>query len=154
MLQRKGSSTSSGSDATGELDGQNPAPRTPAKQASEDGPYSYFNVPWSLSFNYNFNYSKSGNRKAIVTQSLSFSGNIKLSEKWTTSFSSGYDFEAHGITHTSFNITRDLHCWQMSMGFSPFGIYKYYAFKINVNSSILRDLKYDQKKDRREYETW
>ena len=92
--------------------------------------------------------------KASITQSLSFTGNIKLTEKWTTSFSSGYDFEAHEITHTSFNLTRDLHCWQMSMGFSPFGIYKYYAFKINVNSSILRDLKYDQKKDRREYETW
>jgi hypothetical protein len=155
MLKRKDSS-STGSDATAGADGQTPSPtpRTPAKQASEDSPYSYFNVPWSLSFNYNFNYSKSGNRKAAITQSLSFTGNIKLTEKWTTSFSSGYDFEAHEITHTSFNLTRDLHCWQMSMGFSPFGIYKYYAFKINVNSSILRDLKYDQKKDRREYETW
>ena len=157
MLRRKDSSTpaSSGTN-TGGTDGQTsqPTPRTPADKANEDGPYNYFNVPWSLSFNYNFNYSKSGNRKAAITQSLSFNGNIKLTEKWNTSFSSGYDFEAHEITHTSFNLTRDLHCWQMTMSFSPFGIYKYYAFKINVNSSILRDLKYDQKKDRREYETW
>lgn len=129
--------------------GQPPAPAVPVT-----GDYHYFNVPWSISFNYNFNYSKSGINKANITQSLTCSGSIKLTDKWSTNFSSGYDFEAHEITHTNFNITRDLHCWEMSMSFSPFGVYKYYSFTINVKSSILRDLKYDQKKDRRDYAEW
>lgn len=151
MLSKKSSKSSSAGSTASAADA---GARTQGGAGQSDGPYNYFDVPWSISFNYNFNYSKPGIRKANVTQSLSFSGSIKLTPKWDTSFSSGYDFEAHAVTHTSFNITRDLHCWQMTMSFSPLGIYKFYVFKINVNSSILRDLKYDQKKDRREYENW
>lgn len=46
---------------------------------------------------------------------------------------------------TSFNITRDLHCFSMSASLSPFGTWKYYSFVIRANASILQDLKYDKK---------
>ena len=108
----------------------------------------------SLNFNYSFNISedrsKPINRKKMrypyrYTHNLSASGNIKLSNKWAVSFNSGYDFEAKKIVQTTFNITRDLHCFSMSASLSPFGQWKYYNFTIRANASILQDLKWEQR---------
>ena len=114
-------------------------------EKGSDDPYSYFDMPWSLNLSYGFNYSKQkfdGN----ITQTLSFSGNVNFTKNWALNFSSSYDFQAKKIAQATMSITRDLHCWQMSMNFSPFGINKFYFFKINVKSSTLQDLKYEKKK--------
>ena len=76
---------------------------------------------------------------------LNINGNVKISNKWAINFNSGYDFNAKKIVQTSFNITRDLHCFSMSASVSPFGTWKYYSFVIRANASILQDLKYDKK---------
>ena len=122
-------------------------------EADADG-YQTFKMPWSLNLNYSFNISedrsKPINRKNMrypyrYTHNLSASGNVKLSNKWAISFNSGYDFEAKKIVQTSFNITRDLHCFSMSAALSPFGVWKYYNFTIRANASILQDLKWEQR---------
>jgi hypothetical protein len=87
-------------------------------------------------------------------QTITLTGNIAPTPKWQVNFSSGYDIKAKEITHTSMSITRDLHCWQMSIHFSPFGAYKFYMFQINVRASILQDLKYETRKDRRDFTDW
>jgi len=107
--------------------------------------YSYFDVPWNISFNYGLSYSKP-RFDGEFTQTLSFSGNINFTQNWSLNFSSSYDFKAKQIAYTSASINRDLCCWQMSINFSPFGVNKFYFFKINVKSSTLQDLKYEQKK--------
>ncbi|MDR1156491.1 MAG: LPS-assembly protein LptD [Bacteroidales bacterium] len=107
--------------------------------------YSYFDIPWNVSLNYGLSYSKSG-FTGNVTQTLSISGNVTLTPKWSLNFSSSYDFKAKKIAYTTATIQRDLHCWQMSMNFSPFGANKFYFFQINVKSSTLRDLKYEKRK--------
>ena len=76
---------------------------------------------------------------------LNINGNIKISNKWSINFNSGYDFNAKEITQTTFNITRDLHCFSMSASVAPFGRWKYYNFTIRANASILQDLKYEQR---------
>lgn len=40
-----------------------------------------------------------------------------------------------------FNLTRDLHCWEMTFSCIPFGTHQSYNFQINVRSSLLKDLK-------------
>ncbi|MDR1171185.1 MAG: LPS-assembly protein LptD [Bacteroidales bacterium] len=107
--------------------------------------YSYFNVPWNVSINYGLSYSKPG-FTGNITQTLSLSGNVTLTPKWSLNFSSSYDFKAKKIAYTTATIQRDLHCWQMSMNFSPFGANKFYFFQINVKSTTLRDLKYEKRK--------
>ena len=117
---------------------------------NKDEPYSYFDMPWSLNLTYGINYSKRY-LKANTTQTLSFSGNVNFTKNWALTFSSSYDFQAKKIAQATMNISRDLHCWQMTMGFSPFGAYKYYNFKINVKSSTLQDLKYEKKKSQSDF---
>lgn len=103
--------------------------------------YIDFSIPWSLALSYNINYSKIGFAEKNVTQSLSANGNLSLTEKWKLTVTSGYDFVAKGLSYTTIGITRDLHCWQMSMTVVPFGIRQSYFFTITAKSSILQDLK-------------
>lgn len=102
--------------------------------------YVDFEVPWSVTFNYNFNYSKPGLEKSI-NQTLSFSGDLNLTQKLKFAFTSGYDFKNNRLTTTSFNLIRDLHCWEMRLTVIPIGFRKSYSFQINVKPGILQDLK-------------
>ena len=122
-------------------------------QLDEDG-YMAFNIPWSFSVSYGLSMREDTQAKINeknmrypykLTQNMNFSGNVKLSNKWNINFSSGWDFMDKELTTTTMNISRDLHCFNMSCGvvLKP---YKSYNFSIRANSSMLADaLKYDQR---------
>lgn len=112
--------------------------------------YVDFKIPWSLTIRYNFNYSKPG-LTSKVTQTLNFNGNISLTPKWKVGLSSGWDFVLNELSYTSLNIYRDLHCWEMRFSLIPFGRHQSYTFGINAKASILKDLKYDRRKDWRDF---
>lgn len=126
-----------------------PAAKADNKPKSD---FDYFKIPWSLTFSYNLQYTKPGLTKEII-QGLTFSGNINLTQKWALNFSSGYDFKNKGFSSTYCGINRNLHCFVMSINFIPFGPNKYYEFRISALSTFLRDLKYEQRKDYRDYQT-
>ena len=117
-------------------------------------------IPWSLSFNYSmslgygtFNPNKMEYNYRI-THALSFNGNIQPTKNWRFNFNATYDFDTHKISYLTCNITRDLHCFQMSASFIPVGPYKSYTFSIAVSSSLLKDLKYNQSSSYREGQQW
>lgn len=119
--------------------------------------YVDWSTPWSLSFNYNFRYSNSpiyfgylvtNNKKTI--QTLGFSGEVNVTKKWKITFTSGWDFETKKLSYTSFNIYRDLHCWEIRFNWIPIGARKSWNFTINVKASVLQDLKLSKKKDFRD----
>jgi hypothetical protein len=103
--------------------------------------YVDFDLPWSININYRLNYSKPGLARATVTQSIDVSGSLSLTPKWQFSYSTGFDITNKQFAATSFDITRDLHCWEMTFNCIPFGQHQSYNFRINVRSSMLRDLK-------------
>lgn len=107
--------------------------------------YVDFNIPWTLSVNYSYRYSKPAFEKTI-TQTINFSGDVNLTGKWKIGYRSGYDLDKKDFTYTSIDIYRDLHCWEMSFNWIPYGFYKSYNFKINVKASILQDLKYNKRR--------
>ena len=135
--------------------GQNGARKENAGMADtdEDG-YMKFSMPWSLTFGYGItmreNTSGTFNTKTMrygykFTQNLNFSGNVRLSDGWNISFSSGYDFDYHKLSMTSASLSRDLHCFSMSCSvvLSP---YTSYNFTFRCNASTLADaLKYDKR---------
>lgn len=108
-------------------------------------------IQWSLSLSYSIQY-RSGSTfdyekmyyKMELTHNLNISGSINFGNGWKASATTSYDFRAKKFTYTNFNVTRDLHCWNMSASFVPFGPYKSYNFHIGVNASMLADLKYDK----------
>jgi hypothetical protein len=135
--------------------GQNGARKENAGKAEtdEDG-YMKFELPWSLSFGYGitmrentggkFDYDKMRYPYSF-TQSLNFSGNVRISDGWNISFSSGYDFDNKKISMTTASLSRDLHCFSMSCSvvLSP---YTSYNFSFRCNAATLTDaLKYDKR---------
>ena len=104
--------------------------------------YVDFDVPWNISISYNLTYSKPSPYKSpTISQIINFSGDLSLTPKWKLTFQSGYDIKNKEVTSTSFSVTRDLHCWEMTFNCMPFGQHQSYNFEIHVRSSLLRDLK-------------
>ncbi len=122
-------------------------------ETDEDG-YMAFSMPWSLTFGYGItmreNTSGTFNTSSMrypykFTQTLNVSGNLRISDGWNISFSSGYDFENHDISMTTASLQRDLHCFNMSCSvvLAP---YTSYNFTFRCNASTLTDaLKYDKR---------
>ena len=122
-------------------------------ETDEDG-YLKFSIPWSLTFSYGIsmreNTSGTFNTKTMrypykFTQTLNFSGNIRLSDGWNITFMSGYDFDYKKLTMTTASLGRDLHCFSMSCSvvLSP---YTSYNFSFRCNAATLTDaLKYDKR---------
>ena len=124
------------------------------KAETDDDGYMKFSIPWSLSFGYGitmrentggqFNYDKM-RYPYKFTQTLNCSGNIRISDGWNISFSSGYDFENKKISMTTASLGRDLHCFNMScqLVLAP---YTSYNFSFRCNAATLTDaLKYDKR---------
>lgn len=123
-------------------------------ETDHDG-YMKFSMPWSLTIGYGitmrenqdvkkFNY-KTMRYPYKFSQTLNVSGNVRISDGWNISFSSGYDFESHSMSMTTASLQRDLHCFNMScqVVLAP---YTSYNFTFRCNASTLTDaLKYDKR---------
>ncbi len=110
---------------------------------------SFYDIPWNLNIYYSLSYNKGHQISAFsdTTQSLTFSGNIKINKKWKIGFRSGYDFDEKKLTYSSVDIYRDLHCWELLFNWIPIGFHKSYTLTIRVKAPTLSDLKYEKKKD-------
>ncbi len=115
-------------------------------QKSEKNNRYRFPYQWNLQFNFVYTYSKPA-RTIVQTRSLRFNGTLQPSRYWKISFSSGYDFDQEQFTFTTFNIHRDLHCWELIMTVVPFGIRRSYFLTIQVKAPSLRDLKITKRRD-------
>lgn len=137
------------------IEGQRGAKKSGGGKAEtdEDG-YMKFKMPWSLTFGYGItmreNTQGKFNTKTMrypykFTQTLNVSGNLRISDGWNISFSSGYDFEFHKMSMTTASLQRDLHCFNMScqVVLAP---YTSYNFTFRCNAATLTDaLKYDKR---------
>ena len=124
------------------------------KASTDDDGYMRFSMPWSITFGYGitmrentsgkFNY-KSMRYPYSFSQTLNMSGNLRISDGWNISFSSGYDFDNHKMSMTTASLQRDLHCFNMSCSvvLAP---YTSYNFTFRCNAATLTDaLKYDKR---------
>jgi hypothetical protein len=80
---------------------------------------------------------------------MSLNMKIKLSSKWNIGWRGNFDLLDKKIVSQDFQVTRDLHCWQLSFSWTPGGYGKQYNLTINVKSPTLRDLKYEERGGRR-----
>jgi len=113
---------------------------------SSMGDFVDFDIPWSLSLNYTYNYNRPFNEK-VVTQNITFNGDMNLTENWKVAFSSGYDFNRKEVNLTSIDFYRQLHCWEFRLSWIPIGPRQYFLFHLNVKSSVLQDLKINRRRD-------
>ncbi len=126
---------------------------TEKAEVDEDG-YLKFSLPWSLTVSYGVSMREDQTKKInpkrmrypySFTQSLNFSGYVRIAEGWNISFSSGYDFNYHDLSMTTASLQRDLHCFSMSCSvvLRP---YSSFNFTFQAKASELADaLKWDKR---------
>ena len=135
--------------------GKTAAKKKGGKAKTDSDGYMAFKMPWSLTFGYGVTMREDTRKEKFnkesmrypykFTQTLNMSGNVRLSDGWNISFSSGYDFDNHKMSMTTASLQRDLHCFNMSCSvvLSP---YTSYNFTFRCNASTLTDaLKYDKR---------
>ena len=123
-------------------------------ETDEDG-YMKYSMPWTLTFGYGITMRENTDVKKfnyrtmrfpyMFSQTLNVTGNLRISDGWNISFTSGYDFDARKISLTTASLQRDLHCFNMSCSvvLAP---HPSYNFTFRANASTLTDaLKYDKR---------
>lgn len=121
----------------------------------EDG-YMPFKFPWSLTVSYGISMAEDRSAEINLrnmrypykfTQNMNISGNIGISDNWRINFTSGYNFEFKKPTTTTLNISRDLHCFEMSCGVVLYP-YTSFNFCFRATSAMLADfLKVEKRSD-------
>ena len=149
-FSKDGSSSSQGRPTTAIL--QTPHNYNPVLMT---GGYVDFSVPWNLSISYTFSYVNTFvasimDMKSQTVQSINLSGNVSLTKNWRIAMTTGYDFVNKGMSYTTVDIYRDLHCWEMRFSWVPFGYYQSWFFQINIKADALRDVKYEKRQSYQE----
>ena len=96
-------------------------------------------LPWSLSFNFTYNYNRLADPKDRHRIGFNSNASIQLTKNWKISWSAVFDIKNRKIASQNFSIYRDLHCWEMSFNWQP--EIGYYFFQINIKASALHDIK-------------
>ena len=133
-------------DLFGRADNFNDNPvRKDDKNSDVENPIYGTKIPWNLRLAYSASYTNSARQNEFSSHSLMFSGDIELAPRWSVGGSSGYDFKNQGFTLTQLRFQRDLKSFTMRFNWTPFGQYKRWYFFIGIDSSILKDLKWENR---------
>lgn len=116
-----------------------------AKNGDVENPYYGTEIPWDFRLAYSATYSNPARQNEFSSHSLMFSGNLQLSPRWKIGGSSGFDFKNQGFTLTQLRFERDLKSFTMRFNWTPFGQYERWYFFIGIKSSVLKDLKWENR---------
>lgn len=98
-------------------------------------------LPWNIGLQYKVNLSNFDNTKIQTVQTINGTADIRPTKYWKLGVSTGFDFSNQKLSYTSFNIYRDLKCWEARISWVPFGFNRMYTFGLNLKTSMLSDLK-------------
>ena len=96
-------------------------------------------LPWSATFRLNYTLNRANANNPTESINLSTSANFKLTQNWKIRWQANFDLVKKDLVYQSFNIYRDLHCWEMSFNWQP--TQQYFSFQININAPSLQDIK-------------
>ncbi len=105
-----------------------------------------FNIPWNINLAYSLQLNRQLKRdysgfETILTQSINFNGDFNLTDKWKVQATGNFDIQTKKLQYLTTSISRDMHCWQLSINVTPIGIYRSFNISINPKSAMLRDLR-------------
>ncbi|MFK7814216.1 MAG: putative LPS assembly protein LptD [Maribacter sp.] len=120
------------------------------RKAEEDieNPLYGNKLPWDLSMRFGMSYNNTNRQDEINRANLMFSGNVELSPRWDVRVSSGYDFINNGFAQTQLGFKRNLKSFDLRFDWVPFGRNENWFFFIGISSSLLSDLKWENRSQR------
>lgn len=110
------------------------------------GEYADFSIPWSVDMGYSMTYTRyrvpgSMLQTKRITQDVNFNASMNLTPKWKIGMNGIYNLTLKELGVMSMYLSREMHCWQMSINIAPVGRYRFFTINISPKSPMLRDLK-------------
>ena len=100
---------------------------------------------WNTNISLSYTYSALNPLNKSKNFWANTNSSFNLTKKWKVSYRARFDLLKRDLVSHSFSIYRDLHCWELSMNWTPNGFGQGINFKLNVKSPTLRDLKIEKR---------
>ena len=100
---------------------------------------------WNSNISLSYTYSATNPSNPRKTFWANTTSTINMTSKWKVSYRARFDLIKRDLVSHSFSIYRDLHCWELSLNWTPTGIGQGINFRLNVKSPTLRDLKIEKR---------
>ncbi|HEY0679820.1 MAG TPA: putative LPS assembly protein LptD, partial [Chitinophagaceae bacterium] len=139
--------------ATGDDDDSGLLPMTLEEQQAQlayvrqnPAEFADFNIPWSLNISFSLNFTKQFKQdysgfETKFYSNMNWGGDFNLTPRWKLGMNGYYDFTTQKIQTLTMYLSREMHCWQLSINVTPVGLYRSFNITINPKSGILRDLR-------------
>ncbi|NTX00099.1 MAG: LPS-assembly protein LptD, partial [Geobacteraceae bacterium] len=99
-----------------------------------------YSLPWQLRFSLFLQTDKSKPLEPESVSLLNVSAKTALSKNWQIAMNTGYDLQNGKLVLPIFQISRNLHCWQMNVQWIPFGQFRSYAVEIGLKVPESKDI--------------
>ena len=100
---------------------------------------------WTSSASFSFSYNNANPNNPQKTFWMSTNSTIQATKFWRIQYNARFDLINQNLVSHTFSIYRDLHCWEMSINWTPNGYASGLYLRINVKSPSLKDLKFEQR---------
>ena len=107
--------------------------------------YSPLHLPWNINLGLTFNYNNSIIDKIDRSLDLNIGLNVVIAETWNISTRLHYDFIKKQVITPEINLTKDLHCWDLTANWYPIGYNRGFYLRFGIKSSQLKDLKIEKR---------
>jgi len=106
--------------------------------------YESLNLPWNVNIGLNYSYSKLAVFRSTKNLSVNTDASFQLTKSWNVNFNAIYDVVNKNFNNTTFNITKDLHCWSLSARWYPIGLNQGFYLRFGIKASQLKDLQLEK----------
>ena len=100
---------------------------------------------WDTKISLSYSYNNANPDNPLKSFWMNTNSSIQITKYWRVNYNARFDLTTRDIVSHGFSIYRDLHCWEMSVNWTPSGFGQGIYLRINVKSPILRDLKFEQR---------
>ncbi|MGH7496239.1 MAG: putative LPS assembly protein LptD [bacterium] len=103
-------------------------------------------IPWNVNLAFNLSYDQTNPLHKTKRAQLSLQNcEVTLTKNWRVGVSAQFDVVNKAVFDQQYSIYRDLHCWEMQVLWTPTGPRKGIYMRVNIKSSILRDVKVEKR---------
>jgi len=101
-----------------------------------------FGLEWSTDINGTLSYTPSSipNGPAALSALLSANLNLVIEKTWRFTTAFNVDVISGQVNSPTLSLQKDLHCWDLSFRWQPFGTTQGYFFRVGIKTGQLRDV--------------
>ncbi|MEE9574038.1 MAG: putative LPS assembly protein LptD, partial [Candidatus Neomarinimicrobiota bacterium] len=100
---------------------------------------------WNTNISLSYSYNAANPTNIVKSFWMNTNTTLQVTTNWRVQHNARFDLENQSLVSQSFSIYRDLHCWEMSISWTPGGYGQGLYLRINVKSPTLKDLKLEER---------